>query len=128
MIKTIKNKDLKRVRIDYDLTQSKMAAMLHCTTRAYQYYESQKREMPPALLELLSYKLLYESKYKCRLSEETSLKNKEKSTHNDDMSMQSPLENIYCQHEPEMNFALDPRPRYKKGYNPKCKKCGELYR
>lgn len=34
----------------------------------------------------------------------------------------------YCEHEPDMNFANDDRPRYIKAHNPKCKKCGEFYR
>lgn len=32
-----------------------------------------------------------------------------------------------CQHEPEMDFGKDSRPRFEKGNNPKCKHCGELY-
>lgn len=33
-----------------------------------------------------------------------------------------------CEHEPEMNFGKDSRPRFMKVKNPKCKKCGKLYR
>jgi hypothetical protein len=32
-----------------------------------------------------------------------------------------------CEHEPEMNVALDERPRYMKARHPKCCKCGEFY-
>ncbi len=32
-----------------------------------------------------------------------------------------------CQHEPEMNFAKDDRPRFEKGKGPKCRKWGEIY-
>ena len=36
--------------------------------------------------------------------------------------------NEECRHEPEMDIGKDSRPRFEKGNNPKCKKCGEFYR
>lgn len=48
-----------------------------------------------------------------------------------DPDIQSNQSQVYvdgCQHEPDMNFANDSRPRYIKSNNPKCLKCGEFYR
>jgi transcriptional regulator with XRE-family HTH domain len=58
----IKQSDLKKIRQNNGLTQLDMSKLLHCTSRMYQYYESQTNLMPVALLELLEFKLKEKAK------------------------------------------------------------------
>lgn len=53
----IKQSDLGDLRKKLKLNQSDLSALLHCTTRMYQYYESMQKDMPLSLLELLDFKL-----------------------------------------------------------------------
>lgn len=58
IVTMIKQSDLKEIRKNNGLTQLEMSKLLHCTSRMYQYYESQTRIIPIALIELLEFKLL----------------------------------------------------------------------
>lgn len=53
----IKQEDLKKIRAELGYSQAQMAFLLHCTSKMYFNYEKMKNKLPPALSELLWYKL-----------------------------------------------------------------------
>lgn len=53
----IKQKDLKVIRKQHDMTQFEFSVLINCSVRMYQFYEAMEYIMPLHFLELLSYKL-----------------------------------------------------------------------
>lgn len=53
----IDQKDLKKIRKEYQLTQEAIAKMLHVSLQSVKFYESFTRKASATVLDLLSYKL-----------------------------------------------------------------------
>lgn len=43
-------KNLKRLREENEISQAHLARILHCTQRAYSYYETGERDIPTSIL------------------------------------------------------------------------------